>query len=101
MAKSSDATIKVPEETRDRLAALAKERGMTIGGLVASLARQELTSEQLAERVREGRRILREQMGVTMADEEFDAMPNVLERVYELGARKAAASAAGSRGSAA
>lgn len=83
----SDSTIKVPEGTRDHLAALARERGMTIGGLVTALANQEHTAEQLAERVRESRRLMREH-GIEIADGELDAMPDVLERAYAIAAEK-------------
>ncbi|MFD9124172.1 hypothetical protein [Kitasatospora sp. NPDC059571] len=83
----SDSTIKVPDSTRDHLAALAKERGMTIGGLVTALANQEHTAEQLAERVQESRRLMRG-YGIEIDDSELDAMPNVLERVYAVAAEK-------------
>jgi hypothetical protein len=82
----ADSTIKVPEETRDHLAALAKERGTTIGALVAALAAQQLTAEQSRARSAQARRVLRERMGVTLTDQEFDDTPHALERVYEVAA---------------
>ncbi|MDH6122874.1 putative DNA-binding ribbon-helix-helix protein [Kitasatospora sp. GAS204A] len=87
-----DSTIKVPDTTRDHLAALAKERGMTIGGLVTALAEQQPTAEQLAARVIEGRRVMREHMNCAVTDEEFDSAPDVLSRVYEIAAEKSVAS---------
>ncbi|MEU4351204.1 hypothetical protein [Streptomyces sp. NPDC023838] len=84
----ADSTIKVPEATRDHLAALAKERGTTIGALVASLAAEQLTAEQTRARVAEARRILRERMHSTLTDEEFDATPHALDRVYEIARQK-------------
>ena len=90
----SDATIKVPEGTRDHLAVLAKERGTTIGALVAHLAAEQLTTEQISERVKAARSSLRAHMNCTLSDEELDAMPNVLERVYQVAAEKARAAAA-------
>ncbi|MFD9488928.1 hypothetical protein [Streptomyces sp. NPDC059991] len=92
----ADSTIKVPEATRDHLAALAKERGTTIGALVASLAAEQLTAEQTRARVMEGRRILREHMHVTLTDEEFDATPHALDRVYEIARQKAQGNLRGS-----
>ncbi|MBT2398121.1 hypothetical protein J7E96_12020 [Streptomyces sp. ISL-96] len=85
----ADSTIKVPEGTRDHLAALAKERGTTIGALVAALAAEQLTAEQTRARVAESRRIMRERMHSTLTDEEFDSTPHALERVYEIAAEKA------------
>ncbi|WJV46392.1 hypothetical protein [Streptomyces flavofungini] len=85
----ADSTIKVPEETRDHLAALARERGTTIGALVAALAAEQLTAEQSRARVAEARKVLRERMGVTLTDEEFDRTPHALDRVYEVAAQNA------------
>lgn len=47
----ADSTIKVPEAIRDHLAAVAKERGTTIGALVTALAAEQLTAEQTWARV--------------------------------------------------
>ncbi|OKJ99889.1 hypothetical protein AMK26_27225 [Streptomyces sp. CB03234] len=91
----ADSTIKVPDTTRDHLAALARERGTTIGALVAELAASQLTAAQLRERVEEGRRIMRERMNCTLTDEEFDATPHALERVYEIAAENARRAAEG------
>lgn len=85
----ADSTIKVPEATRDHLAALAKERGTTIGALVASLAAEQLTAEQTRARVAKARQVLREKMHVTLTDDEFDATPHALDRVYEIAQQKA------------
>ncbi|MFD4629645.1 hypothetical protein ACFVYR_05995 [Streptomyces sp. NPDC058284] len=84
----ADSTIKVPEATRDHLAMLAKERGTTIGALVAELAAERLTAEQTRARIEESRRLMRERMHSTLTDEEFDATPHALERVYEVAAEK-------------
>ncbi|MEV8001739.1 MULTISPECIES: hypothetical protein [unclassified Streptomyces] len=81
-------TIQVPKETRDHLAQLAKERGLSLGQLVDQLAAQQPTAEQIAERVATTRRVLREQMGCTLTDEEFDEGPNVLTNVYAIAAEK-------------
>ncbi|MFC9592769.1 hypothetical protein [Streptomyces sp. NPDC056944] len=85
----ADSTIKVPDTTRDHLAALARERGTTIGALVTDLATSQLTEAQAREKVAESRRIMRERMRSTLTDEDFDATPNALDRVYEIAAENA------------
>ncbi|WP_371791816.1 hypothetical protein OG285_20595 [Streptomyces sp. NBC_01471] len=81
-------TIQVPKETRDHLAELAKERGLSLGQLVDQLAAQQPTAAQVAERVAATRKVLRERMGCTLTDEEFDQGPDVLANVYALAAEK-------------
>ncbi|MFB7516355.1 hypothetical protein [Streptomyces sp. NPDC056144] len=85
----ADSTIKVPDTTRDHLASLARERGTTIGALVTELAASQLTAAQAREKVAESRRIMRERMRSTLTDEEFDATPNALDKVYEIAAENA------------
>jgi len=82
----ADTTIKVPTETRDRLAVLAAEQGTSIGQLVSRLAAEQPTAEQIAERVAEGRRVLREQFGMTLTDDQLDQGPDLLRRVYAVAA---------------
>lgn len=48
---AANTTIQVPKETRDHLAQLAAERGMTIGQLVEALAADQPTAAQRAERL--------------------------------------------------
>ncbi|MFI5768662.1 hypothetical protein ACIA74_08920 [Streptomyces sp. NPDC051658] len=81
-------TIQVPKETRDHLAQLAKERGLSLGQLVDQLASQQPTAAQIAERVATTRRVLRERMGCTLTDEEFEDGPDVLANVYAMAAEK-------------
>ncbi|MFJ9776790.1 hypothetical protein ACIRVF_37095 [Kitasatospora sp. NPDC101157] len=90
----ADATIKVSPDTRDRLAALAAARGTTIGAQVALLVEQQPTAEQIAERVAEGRRLLRDHFGMTLTDTELDEGPNLLQRVYDIAAADARAKVA-------
>ncbi|MBD0672929.1 hypothetical protein ACIQOW_31060 [Kitasatospora sp. NPDC091335] len=90
----ADATIKVSPDTRDRLAALAATRGTTIGAQVALLVEQQPTAEQIAERVAEGRRLLREHFGMTLTDTELDQGPDLLQRVYGIAAEDARAKVA-------
>lgn len=84
-----DTSIKVPVAARDHLAQLARERGTTIGQLVTDLASRELTAAQIEERVSESRRVLRERLGCTLTDEEFDNGPDVLANVLRIAAEKA------------
>jgi hypothetical protein len=50
---AADATIKVTSQTRDRLAELAKEQGLSIGGLLELLTQQHPSQAQIdAERER-------------------------------------------------
>ncbi|AUG75680.1 hypothetical protein CFP65_0731 [Kitasatospora sp. MMS16-BH015] len=90
----ADATIKVSSDTRDRLAALAAAQGTTIGAQVALLVEQQPTPEQIAERVAEGRRMLREHFGMTLTDTELDQGPDLLQRVYGIAAEDARAKVA-------
>ncbi|MFJ1897652.1 hypothetical protein [Streptomyces sp. NPDC088115] len=90
-------TIQVPEETRDHLAQVAKERGLSLGQLVEQLASQQPTAAQIAERVATTRRVLRERMSCTLTDAEFEEGPEVLANVYA----KAAEKLRGGRGKAA
>lgn len=93
---STDATIKVPVATRDRLAALAREQETTIGALVSRLAEEQPTAEQIAERVAATRRYLRERLGATLTDDEFNAV-DMWEQVRTVAARRRLLSAKGAR----
>ncbi|MER5885942.1 hypothetical protein ABT160_19090 [Streptomyces sp. NPDC001941] len=90
-------TIQVSRETRDHLAALAGERGLTLGQLVQQLAEQQPTAEQRAARLAEARRHVREVIGLDIPDEEFEGAPDILGNIY----RAAAAKVAVARGEAA
>lgn len=85
---AENTTIQVSRQARDHLAQVAKERGVTLGQLVDELAAQQLTAEQITERVNATRKVLRERMGCTLTDEEFDQGPNVLANVYAMAAEK-------------
>ncbi|MEV2216384.1 hypothetical protein AB0H86_34035 [Streptomyces sp. NPDC050997] len=85
---AENTTIQVSRQARDHLAQVAKERGMTLGQLVERLAAEQLTAEQIAERVATTRKVLRERMGCTLTDEEFDQGPDVLANVYAVAAEK-------------
>lgn len=81
-------TIQVSRQTRDHLAQVAKERGMTLGQLVEELAAQQPTAEQIAERLAADRRVAREVVGVDISDEEFEKAPDVLGNIYRIAAEK-------------
>ncbi|MFK8848922.1 hypothetical protein [Streptomyces sp. Ac-502] len=81
-------TIQVPRETRDHLAELAGERGMSIGQLVGALAAEQPTAAQRAERLAADREAVRRMMGVGIRDEEFEQAPDVLGNIYKIAAEK-------------
>ncbi|MFJ8858163.1 hypothetical protein ACIRD8_06965 [Streptomyces sp. NPDC102451] len=81
-------SIQVPRETRDHLAALAAERGLTLGRLVQQLAAQVLTEAQIAGRLQADRAAARRNMGIDLADEEFDQGPDVLSNICRIAAEK-------------
>lgn len=85
---AENTTIQVSRQARDHLAQVARERGMTLGQLVEQLASEQPTAEQIAERVAAVRKVLRERMGCTLTDEEFDNGPDVLENIYAMAAEK-------------
>ncbi|GHG56354.1 hypothetical protein [Streptomyces griseocarneus] len=82
-------TIQVQRKTRDHLAELAKERGITIGQLVEDLAAEQPTAAQRAERLAADREIARRLIGIEISDEEFDQGPDVLSNIYKIAAEKA------------
>ncbi|WP_043265808.1 ribbon-helix-helix protein, CopG family [Streptomyces sp. CT34] len=84
-------TIQVPRETRDHLAELAKERGVSIGQLVEALAAEQPTAAQRAERLAADRDVARRLIGVDIGDEEFEQAPDVLGNIYKIAAAKARA----------
>ncbi|MFF3062741.1 hypothetical protein [Streptomyces sp. NPDC057909] len=81
-------TIQVQRETRDHLAELAKERGVSIGQLVEALAAEQPTAAQRAERLAADREVVRRMMGVDIHDEEFEQAPDVLANIYKIAAAK-------------
>ncbi|MEU5052524.1 hypothetical protein [Streptomyces sp. NPDC021096] len=84
-------TIQVPRETRDHLAELAKERGMSIGQLVEALAAEQPTAAQRAEQLAADREVVRQVIGLDISDEEFDRAPDILGNIYKIAADKARA----------
>ncbi len=82
-------TIQVPRETRDHLAELAKERGLSLGQLVEVLAAEHPTAAQRAERLAADRETVRRMLGVAISDQEFDQAPDILGNIYKIAAEKA------------
>ncbi|MDT0450845.1 hypothetical protein [Streptomyces hesseae] len=91
-------TIQVTRETRDHLAELAKERGMTLGQLVEALAAEQPTAAQRAERLAADREHARELIGIDISDEEFDEAPDILGNIYKIAAEKARAARSAQQG---
>ncbi|MEU6381003.1 hypothetical protein [Streptomyces sp. NPDC046909] len=81
-------TIQVSRQARDRLAKIAKERGVPLGQLVEQLASEQPTADEIAERVASDRRVVREVIGIDISDEEFDRAPDVLGNIYRMAAEK-------------
>ncbi|MEV7381883.1 hypothetical protein [Streptomyces lydicus] len=81
-------TIQVPRETRDHLAELARERGVSIGQLVETLAAAQPTAAQRAEQLAADRDVARRVIGVEISDEEFEQAPDVLGNIYKIAANK-------------
>lgn len=87
-------TIQVSREVRDHLAALAKERGLSLGQLVEALAAEQPTAAQRAERLAADREVVRRLIGIGLSDGEFDEAPDVLGNIYKIAAAKARAAKA-------
>ncbi len=81
-------TIQVSRDTRDHLAQLAKERGLSLGQYVEQLAEQQPTEAQRAERLAADRAALRALTGCDISDDEFDQAPDVLGNIYRIAAEK-------------
>ncbi|GAA0474566.1 hypothetical protein ACFQ2B_36950 [Streptomyces stramineus] len=88
-------TIQVPRKTRDHLAELAKERGLSIGQLVDALAAEQPTAAQRAERLAADREVVRHVIGVDISEQEFDRASDVRANLYRIAAEKAARAARG------
>jgi hypothetical protein len=81
-------TIQVSRDTRDHLAQLAKEQGLSLGQYVEQLAKQQPTEAQRAEQLAADREALRTLTGCDISDDEFDQAPDVLGNIYRITAEK-------------
>ncbi|WP_235467702.1 hypothetical protein [Streptomyces platensis] len=61
---------------------------MSIGQLVETLAAEQPTAAQRAERLAADREVVRRMMGVDVSDEEFEQAPDVLGNLYKIAAEK-------------
>ncbi|MGX2995625.1 hypothetical protein JNUCC64_15240 [Streptomyces sp. JNUCC 64] len=78
----SDAVIQVSSATHDRLAAVAKSRGTSIGALTRELVETTLTGEEQRERAERTRAYLAEHFGVEVSDEESALMGRALRKAF-------------------
>lgn len=79
-------TVQIPKHTRDHLAALAEEHGMTLGQIVEAITKEHPTKAQLEERAAAARKHAREVVGVDMSDEDYRA--DVLGNLRKIAADK-------------
>ncbi|GIG89146.1 cupin domain-containing protein [Plantactinospora endophytica] len=68
-----DTTIKVDAAVRDRLAVIARERGVTVRDLVAELSNGTPTAAELRERADSAARYLRSRLGVDLDADDISA----------------------------
>ncbi|MFE3183817.1 hypothetical protein ACFXKR_23565 [Streptomyces violascens] len=73
----ADTTIKVDPAVRDRLMALARERGMTMRDFVAELAGATPTQEELQARYEATKAYCEKTFGVKLTDEDHDRAEKV------------------------
>ncbi|MGW2748095.1 hypothetical protein [Streptomyces sp. NPDC001450] len=64
-----DTSIKTTKDVRDRLKALASERGTTMNELLAELVTRELTEEEKEQRAQQAVEEVRQTTGVTVSDD--------------------------------
>ncbi|MFK4149649.1 hypothetical protein [Streptomyces sp. NPDC004065] len=64
-----DTSIKTTKAVRDRLKALAGERGTTMNELLAELVARELTEEEKEQRAQQALEEIRRTTGVSVSDE--------------------------------
>ena len=76
-----DTSIKVSRQTRERLARLAAERGLTLKDVVEELAAATLTAGELAERELRARAVLAEHFGVEVTEADLGASARLREIV--------------------
>ncbi|WP_329404834.1 hypothetical protein [Streptomyces melanogenes] len=69
-----DTTIKIGSEARDKLAALARARGISMRALIEEFAATSLTPQQLRERADRTRVFLEAEFGHRLTDDEADTM---------------------------
>jgi hypothetical protein len=76
----ADANVRIPEEARDRLAAVASAEGVSLRAYVTRLATQVATPAERAERAERARAVLREWSGYDPTPEQAEAANGELNR---------------------
>ncbi|MBY8882590.1 hypothetical protein [Actinacidiphila acidipaludis] len=72
----ADANVRIPEEARNRLAAVAASEGMSLRAYLARLAETVLTPEERAEQAEQARAVLKDWSGYapgTAEEKDLDA----------------------------
>ncbi|MEU6482429.1 hypothetical protein [Streptomyces sp. NPDC046887] len=75
-----DANVRIPEEARDRLAAIAAEEGMSLRAYLARLAETLLTPDERAARAEQARAALRTWNGYAPTPVEEQELDSELDR---------------------
>jgi hypothetical protein len=76
----TDANVRMPEEARDRLAAVAASEGISLRAYLTRLASQVTTPAERAERAERARRVMREWVGHEPTAEQASAANVELNR---------------------
>ncbi|GAA3478208.1 hypothetical protein [Streptomyces yanii] len=76
----SDANVRIPEEAKDRLAAIAAAEGLSLRAYLARLAETMLTPAERAERVEKALAALKEWNGYAPTPAEQDDLDSELDR---------------------
>ncbi|MEV8457692.1 hypothetical protein AB0467_34355 [Streptomyces sp. NPDC052095] len=76
----SDANIRIPEEAKDRLAAIAAAEGLSLRAYLARLAETILTPAERAERAEQARAALKKWNGYAPTTSEEDDLDSELDR---------------------
>ncbi|MER5747106.1 hypothetical protein ABT097_28030 [Streptomyces sp. NPDC002225] len=75
-----DANIRIPEEAKDRLAAIAAAEGLSLRAYLARLAETMLTPAERAERAEQARAALKKWNGYAPTASEADDLDSELDR---------------------
>ncbi|MEU0632795.1 hypothetical protein [Streptomyces sp. NPDC005989] len=76
----SDANVRIPEEAKERLAAIAAAEGLSLRAYLARLAETMLTPAERAERAEKARVALEEWNGYAPTPAEQDGLDSELDR---------------------
>ncbi|MFI6084317.1 hypothetical protein ACIBBB_25645 [Streptomyces sp. NPDC051217] len=76
----TDANVRIPEEARDRFAAVAAAEGLSVRAYLARLAETLLTPQERAERAEQARALLKEWSGYNPDTAEERSLDSELDR---------------------